>query len=268
MMKQTGARRLEHAVTLSWLAAALLLLTAACSGPETTDRAGPDERPEEPLQVFAAASLTQPFTELGEKFEEEHGVPVDFNFAGSSHLVSQIEQGAPAGVFASADEPNMTRVQQSGATATQPELFAANTLVIVTPPGNPAAIHSLAGLADEQVVTVICAPQVPCGSATADLAEAAGVELSPVSEENAVTDVLGKVRSGEADAGVVYRTDALGAGTDVETIQVDTADEVVNNYPIAALEEAGSDATAREFVEFVLTPEAQQILRDAGFAAP
>lgn len=268
MMKQACGRGPERAGKLSGLAAALLLLTAACSGPETAQRTGPDDNSEEPLQVFAAASLTGPFTTLGESFEDKHGVPVDFNFAGSSNLVSQIEQGAPAGVFASADEPTMERLQQSGATAAEPEVFAANTLVIVTPPENPAAIHTLEELAADRVVTVICAPQVPCGSATADVAEAAGVELAPASEENAVTDVLGKVRSGEADAGVVYRTDGLRAGTDVETIQIEGAEQVVNKYPIAVLEGAARPEVAQEFVDFVLSPEAQQILRDAGFAAP
>lgn len=247
------------------LLGAALLLTTACGAEQS---AGSDEGSEDPLQVFAAASLAESFSELGETFEETHGEEVVFNFAGSSDLVAQIEQGAPAGVFASADEPTMERAQQSEALAAGPELFAANTLVIITPPDNPAGIRTFGDLAGDHVITVVCAPQVPCGTATAQAADAVKAELTPASEENAVTDVLGKVRSGEADAGVVYRTDALSAGNDVETIEFEGAEDVVNHYPIATLQEADRAELAQEFVDFVLGPESQQVLSDAGFASP
>lgn len=267
-MSQAPGRCCKPTGRQSLLGAAVLLLTAACSDSEAAQVTGRDDGSAQPLQVYAAASLSHTFAELGEKFEDTHGVEVAFNFAGSTDLAAQIEQGAPAEIFASADEPNMERAQQSGATATEPELFAANTLVIVTPPGNPAAIHTLEDLAGDQVITVTCAPQVPCGSATAEIAEAAEIELAPASEENAVTDVLGKVRSGEADAGLVYRTDALGAGDDVNTIDFEGSEDVVNHYPIAVIGETDTNEAARDFIEFIRDPEAQQTLSDAGFAAP
>lgn len=264
MSKAHGHRR-SPAGRLSSLSIAALLLTMACSGSEA---AGEGTGSDDPLQVYAAASLSAAFTELGEMFEEAHGVEVSFNFAGSADLVAQIEQGAPAEVFASADEANMERAQQSGATAVEPELFAANTLVIVTPPENPAGVRALEDLAHDGTVTVVCAQQVPCGAAAAEAAEAGDVGLSPASEENAVTDVLGKVRSGEADAGLVYRTDALSAGNDVQTIEFDGAEDAANDYPIAPLRGTDRAGLAQDFVEFVLSPEAQQMLSDAGFLNP
>lgn len=248
--------------------AAATMLVIACGGAEGADDSAETSDLNAELQVFAAASLTETFTEIGERFEAEHGVPVVFNFAGSSDLVSQITQGAPADVFASADEANMDRAVEDDALAAEPELFAANTLVIVTPPQNPADVQSLEDLADEDSVVVVCAAQVPCGSATEEVTGAAGIELSPASEESAVTDVLGKVRAGEADAGLVYRTDAQGAGEDVETIEFDGADEVVNLYPIAPVNEASDPQAAEDFVEFAMSEESQQILSDAGFSSP
>lgn len=250
--------------SLAIASAGALLLITGCSE-ETSE---PSDATNEPLQVFAAASLTDTFTEIGELFEQEHGVPVSFNFAGSSDLVAQIEQGAPADVFASADEANMDRAEEAGVLAEDPVIFASNTLTIATPPGNPAGVENLADLAGDGVVTVICAPQVPCGAATEQVTEAAGVELSPASEESAVTDVLGKVRSGEADAGLIYETDAIGAGDDIEAIAFDEADEVVNLYPIASLESADQADHAAAFVEFIGSEESQQILTEAGFGQP
>lgn len=248
--------------------AGLLLPTSACGGSGDAAETETFGDGEESLQVFAAASLTDTFSEIGDRFEDEYGVTVSFNFAGSSDLAAQIEQGAPAAVFASANEISMGRAEDAGAAAEDPHLFVANTLVIATPPQNPADVGGLADLAADEVVTVICAPQVPCGDAAQQVAERAGIQLSPASEENAVTDVLGKVRSGEADAGMVYRTDAISAGDAVETIEFDGAEEVVNNYPIAVMEEAPNAELADDFVEFVLGPEGQEVLRDAGFSAP
>lgn len=247
------------------LGAAAMVLTVSCGERATTDETAVAE---EPLQVFAAASLTETFTEIGVKFEEQHGVEVELNYAGSSDLIAQIEQGAPAAVLASADEVNMKRAQEADLLTAESQLFASNTLVIATPPGNPAGIHSLVDVAGDEVLTVVCAPQVPCGAATQEVAETAGVELSPVSEESAVTDVLGKVRSGEADAGLVYRTDAQTAGGDVETIHFEGAEAVVSRYPIGILDDAPDPEVAEDFVEFVLSDQSQRILTDAGFTAP
>lgn len=212
------------------------------------------------LTVAAAASLQNAFTELGDLFEDANPeVSVEFAFAGSSALVAQLQEGAPGDVFASADVANMEKAAEllSGGS----ELFASNTLTIVTPPGNPAGVETFADLADAQLV--VCAAQVPCGAATAAEAEAAGVTLSPVSEEQSVTDVLGRVTSGEADAGLVYATDAEAAGDAVERIDFDTT--VVNEYPIAALNDS---EVAAAFIAFVLSDEGQAVLASYGFLAP
>lgn len=234
------------------------LVLAAC--------AGGDEGPER-LTVFAAASLSATFTELAEAFEEEHGVQVDLNLAGSSDLVAQLEQGAPADVFASADEQTMARAVDSDLVE-PPVLFASNTLVIVTPPDDPAGIEDLGDLARPEVVTVVCAPQVPCGAATERVTAAAGITLSPASEESAVTDVLGKVIAGEADAGVVYRTDAIGAGEVVRAIEFPEARNAVNHYPIATLRRTGAPAHAELFVDLITGEQGRAALAEAGFGAP
>jgi molybdate transport system substrate-binding protein len=249
-------RRFVHLV-------ALVALVASCS--EST---APTEATGE-ITVFAAASLKNTFTELGRRFEEANpGTSVDFNFAGSSDLVTQLLQGAPADVFASADEKNMTKAVDGGLVAGDPVDFATNTLTIVTPPGNPRGIAIFADLAEPGTTVVVCAPQVPCGSATEKVEQETGVTLSPVSEESAVTDVLGKVTSGQADAGLVYVTDAKGAGDKVTEVPFPESSTAVNTYPIAVLHNAENPAPAQRFVDLVTGPDAQQVLNEAGFAAP
>jgi molybdate transport system substrate-binding protein len=241
------------------LAAILVVATAAC---------GPDDSggSKKTLTVFAASSLTKTFTDLGKEFEDEHdGVTVRFSFGGSADLAEQIQSGAPADVFASADTRNMDRL---GHAARDPHDFASNTLEIAVPPGNPAGITRLQDLTKPGVKLVVCAPEVPCGTATQSVAQAAGLTLKPVSEEQSVTDVLGKVVSGEADAGVVYVTDVNGAGKQVEGITFPEAADAVNVYPISALADAKHDELAQEFVDFVLGEQAQKVLTDAGFARP
>jgi molybdate transport system substrate-binding protein len=242
--------------------AALLFLllspVAACGNEE-------DEGTE--LTVLAAASLTDTFTELAKRFEAEHdGVVVRLNLGGSSDLATQITEGAPADVFASADEANMDRLTGEGL-AEDPAVFATNRLQLAVPPGNPAGVESLADL-DDDVDLVVCAPAVPCGAAALALADAAGVRLAPVSEEQSVTDVLGKVAAGEAEAGLVYLTDVLAAGGDVEGIAVPEADAAVNRYPIAVVGGTDEQQLAEEFVELVTGPEGRRLLADAGFGAP
>lgn len=236
----------------------LLAVTAACGGGDDSVT----------IQVFAAASLTDTFEQLAEEFEADHDVTIDFNFAGSSDLVAQIEQGAPADVFASADENNMDRAVDDDLVEGEPVIFASNTLQIVTPPGNPAGITSLQDLTDDDVTLVICAPEVPCGSATQTVADDAGIELNPVSEESAVTDVLGKVVADEADAGLVYVTDATGAGDSVEAIDFDEAESAVNLYPIAPLADSENADVAQDFVDFITGPRGTEVLQDAGFGQP
>ncbi|HVQ49320.1 MAG TPA: molybdate ABC transporter substrate-binding protein [Mycobacterium sp.] len=221
------------------------------------------------ITVFAAASLKSTFTELGAQFEKDNpGTKVAFNFAGSSDLVAQLTQGAPADVFASADMKNMTKAVDADLLAGDPVNFASNTLTIVTPPGNPKGIASFTDLAKPGTQVVVCAPQVPCGSATDKVEQAAGVALTPVSEESAVTDVLGKITSGQADAGLVYVTDAKGAGDKVTAIPFPESSGAVNTYPIAALKESTNPAAAQKFVELVTGPQGQEVLASAGFAGP
>lgn len=221
----------------------------------------PDE-----IVVFAAASLQQAFAELGGHFEKDHpGTKVTFNFAGSSDLVAQLTQGAPADVFASADMRNMTKAVDAGLIAGNPVNFAANTLSIVVPPENTRAIDSFADLAEPGTQVVVCAPQVPCGAATEQLEQACGVTLTPVSEESAVTDVLGKVTSGQADAGVVYVTDAAAAKDAVTSIPVPESCDVVNTYPIAALADSANPTVAQQFVDLVTAPQGRAVLTAAGF---
>jgi len=218
------------------------------------------------LTVFAAASLETTFDTLGKQFEAAHpGVTVKFDYDGSSTLVSQIQQGAPADVFASADEPNMSKL---GSTAQSPKDFATNVLEIATPPGNPAHISSLADLGKPGVKVVVCAAGVPCGDAATQLEKDQGVTVSPVSEEQSVTDVLGKVESGEADAGLVYVTDVKGAGSKVTGVPIKGTAQVTNTYPIATLQGASQPQLASEFVDYVLGSQGQQALQAAGFGAP
>lgn len=221
------------------------------------------------ITVFAAASLRATFTELGTRFEAEHpGTSVEFSFAGSSDLATQLISGAPADVFASADTKNMTKAVDAGVVAGDPVDFASNTLTIVTAPGNPDRITSFADLANPDILTVICAPQVPCGAATAAVEAATGTDIPAVSEESSVTDVLGKVTSGQADAGLVYVTDAAGSGDAVTAVPFAESSEAVNTYPVATLSGSENDATARAFAEFVTGPVGRDVLARAGFAAP
>ncbi|MGN7199745.1 molybdate ABC transporter substrate-binding protein [Arthrobacter sp. SAFR-044] len=255
------------------LAVLLLAVLSGCTpsgspdaGTSSGAATGSGAKPSGAITVFAAASLKQAFTELASTFEAEHpGTTVTLSFAGSSDLASQISQGAPADVFASADTANMQKVQDAGLTDGMPQDFATNTLAIAVPPGNPAGVASLQDLARPGIRLVTCARQVPCGAATAKVAEAAGLTLSPVSEENAVTDVMGKVASGEADAGLVYGTDIKASGDKVAGIQFPESVSAVNTYPIAGVAGGRNKATAQAFLDVVTGPEGQKVLAAAGF---
>lgn len=234
--------------------------TTGCSGDE------PDAKV---LRVYAAASLKQAFTEIGATFEEKNpGVTVEFNFAGSSDLVTQLQQGAPADIFASADTKNIDKATNDKLVAGEPTLFASNTLQIAVPPRNPRKINSLADLTKPGLKVVICAPQVPCGSATKTVEKAANVTLKPASEESSVTDVLNKVTAGEADAGLIYRTDVAGADGKVDGVDFPQSSEAVNKYPIAALNSSKQADLAKQFIALVTGTAGQKVLADAGFAKP
>jgi molybdate transport system substrate-binding protein len=259
-------RRLRAALT----AAVLVAVFAGCgSTPSAPPQSAGTSAESQTLTVFAAASLKNSFTTLGQQFEASHdGTEVTFNFAGSSDLVTQLQQGAPADVFASADTKNMDKATKDNLVDGAPVNFASNTLEIAVPPDNPAEVASLKDLARPAVKVVVCAPAVPCGSATEKIETAAGIMLAPVSQEASVTDVLNKVQMGEADAGLVYVTDVKGAGDKVRGIPFPESKEAVNQYPIAPLTGSKNQELAKQFNELVTGPEGQKVLADAGFASP
>lgn len=232
---------MKHYKGIVAVAAASLLALTACSGGNgasadksastsasaSTEAAAPVE-----LNVFAAASLNKAFPEIADTVlkESDPNIKVAFNFQGSSTLVDQMKEGAPADVFASADQKNMAKASDAK--------------------------------------LVVCAQGVPCGNATKQLADKLGVTLNPVSEEQKVTDVRAKVESGEADAGLVYATDAKAAGDKVEIVEIPRANEVVNSYPIAATISAKNKEAAQKFIDAVLSEKGQAVLKKYGFSEP
>jgi molybdate transport system substrate-binding protein len=269
----------------TWVAlvAALLVLTG-CSGSASSsqDAAGRTSAAESSgelsgtLTVFAAASLTDVFTELGDRLMADHpGLDIRFNFAGSSALATQITQGAPADVFASADEVQMAKVADAGL-AGHPEVFATNPLMLVVPADNPLGIAlpggggvpSLAQILDRDVTMAVCAPEVPCGAAAAKVLGAAGISAYPDTYEDDVRAVLTKVELGEVDAGLVYVSDVHAAGDKVVAFGFSESFQAINRYPISVLTDSPNPAAAQAFVDLVLSDAGQQILRDAGFLEP
>ena len=220
------------------------------------------------VTVFAAASLQDAFQELATSFEAAHaGVHITFDFQGSQDLVTALDGGSPADVLATANNSTMTDAANKGLVGEQTE-FATNVLTLIVPAGNPAGVTGINDGSLDNADLVICAPEVPCGEATAKLADELGVTLNPVSEEQKVTDVRGKVESGEAQAGIVYTTDAAKSGSKVEPIAL-PANSVINHYPIALTKSAGNPQAAQAFIDYILSPEGQKVLQDTyGFGAP
>lgn len=249
-----------------------MLAIAGCSTTPSADAPSPNatgtgaEQPDlqGEVTVFAAASLRTAFDEIADAFEQQHpDVTVNpIVYDGSSTLVTQLQEGAHADVLATADEPNMQVVVDDGL-ASDPAIFVTNSLVVAMPAGNPADVKTLADLAD--VVTVLCAPEVPCGRASTTLLDAAGVDVTPASLEQNVTAVLQKVAAGEADAGLVYATDVIGDDA-VQSFVPEGAEKVINRYPIVALD--GASEAGAAFAEYVRGDEAQAILRGLGFGMP
>jgi molybdate transport system substrate-binding protein len=220
------------------------------------------------ITVFAAASLQESFTSLGKKFEAARpGTRVVFNFGPSSGLATQIRQGAPADVFASASTKTMNQVV-TGGDATAPRDFAANTMQIAVPPDNPAGVQDVADLAREGVKVALCQVAVPCGATAAKVFDKAHITVTPVTEEIDVKAVLSKVTLGEVDAGVVYATDVRAAGDAVKGIEIPDDVNSSTTYPIAALTGSENKGTAEAFVDYVLSPEGAAELTAAGFRMP
>lgn len=256
-------RRLSRWVVVAPIALAL----AGCgsSDPATPAASGGGATT---LTVFAAASLTGTFTELGRTFEAAHpGTTVRFNFGSSATLAQQITQGAPADVFAAASPATMKTVTDA-ALAASPATFVRNKLEIAVPAGNPAKVDELKDLTDPKVKVALCARQVPCGAAAVKALDAAGLTVTPVTLEQDVKATLTKVELGEVDAALVYRTDVLAAGDRVRGIGFPEADKAINDYPIATLSKAPAGDLSRQFVDLVLSPQGRDVLTKAGFEAP
>lgn len=265
-MNSTVARAAMIAVGTS---VSLVVAGCAAGQPEST----PGDTAGVVVTVFAAASLTEVFAELEEQFEDANpGVDVVVNLGGSSTLAEQIVQGAPAQVFAAANDSTMQRVVDAGL-AGDPQIFASNTLQIVVPQGNPAGVAGLGDLARDELVIALCAAEVPCGAVAAATLEAAGVTPTPDTFEQDVRAVLTKVVLGEVDAGLVYTTDVIAAGARVEGVDISQGftaersahivDAATTRYPIAAL--TGASAAATDFVDFVRADTGVRILTEAGF---
>ena len=237
--------------------AGLLLLCATlagCSNGETR------------LTVFAAASLTETFTSLEKSFEKDHpGVNVQISFGSSSALAEQINAGSRADVIATADDNSIGIVSDKGELDGAPKQFATNTMVIVTPPDNPGNISSLADL--QGVDFVVCDPSVPCGAAAAQILQNATITSQPKSLEQDVKAVLTKVALGEADAGIVYVTDAQAAGNDVSTVDIAPDVNVVNPYFIGVVKGSSQTDLAQQWVQLVESQAGQGVLTAAGFGA-
>lgn len=218
--------------------------------------------------VFAAASLTEAFGTLGEEFEKANpGTRVTFSFGPSSGLATQITQGAPADVFASASARTMDAVVAAKAAA-GPQAFAANLMAIAVPPDNPAGVAGVADLARTGIKVAVCQADVPCGSAAAKVFANAGVTVTPVTLEADVKATLTKVALGEVDAGVVYVTDVRAAGATVLGVAIPADVNASTSYPIATMTASANPVLARRFVDFVLSPGGAQVLTDAGFEKP
>ncbi|WP_104134284.1 MULTISPECIES: molybdate ABC transporter substrate-binding protein [unclassified Cryobacterium] len=221
-----------------------------------------------PLNVYAAASLGPAFDEIATLLEDANSfVDVHVTYDGSSTLATQIAAGAPADVFASADQQNLQPLADAGLTGAA-TVFAGNTLRIAVAPGNPLQIETLEDLARSGVITVLCAAQVPCGAASAALLANAGVTLTPASEEQNVTAVVTKIASGEADAGLVYATDVAANPGRIDGLTPAGADAVIGRYPIAVVEGSAHIEEAQAFVDLVLSPAGQSVLAAHGFLAP
>ena len=249
----------------SMLVSVAALIVTACGGTASSGSASPS-RLGGSLSVFAAASLTDSFKAVGQAFQTKNpGVTVKYNFAGTPTLVTQIEQGAQADVFASADTTNMDKLKSDGFATGDPKVFAHNLLEIVVAPGNPKGINSLADLAKPGVIYISEAATVPAGKYSLQALAKAGVSVTPKSLETDVKSVVSKIELGEADAGIVYATDVKAAGNKVTGIPIPDSENVVATYPLVAVKGTQNTAAVAAYNAFVLSPAGQSILESFGF---
>ncbi|MGW7520762.1 molybdate ABC transporter substrate-binding protein [Streptomyces sp. NPDC054796] len=263
----TGRRTAAALVT-----AALLTPLAACgSGDDGGRNSGAEsgasgDAPKVELTVLAASSLTDVFKTAGAAYEKKHpGTKVKFSYAGSQELAAQVKQGAPADALVTADTKTMDGLSSDTGS---PEVIAKNRLVIATGKGNPKKVENLKDLADSKLKVVLAAPEVPVGRYSKQVLDAQKIDVKPVSEEANVRAVLSKVELGEADAGIVYKTDAATAPGKVEAVTVPDDQNAVASYPAAPLKTSEHEKEAKEFVAWLGSSEAQKILRDGGFQKP
>jgi molybdate transport system substrate-binding protein len=220
------------------------------------------------ITVFAAASLTGTFTQLGKQFQSAHpGDTVKFSFGPSSGLATQITSGAPADVFASASPGTMQQVVSAG-DASNPQDFAKNIMEVAVPPNNPAKVSSVNDLAKKSVKVALCQPQVPCGEVAAEVFKNVGITVKPVTLQADVKSVLTQVETGNVDAGMVYVTDVMAAGSKVKGVTIPANDNASTLYPIATITSSKEKSIADAFVAYVLSPAGQSVLTAAGFEKP
>jgi molybdate transport system substrate-binding protein len=257
----------------SWVRSSVLLLVvallvAACGGndDDNSSGSGSSSGSAAEIKVFAAASLTDAFSKIGQEYTAANpDTKVTFNFAGSQALATQIRQGAPADVFASADTSNMGKLSSQVDT---PKNFASNLLQIIVAKGNPRGVKGLSDLSNADLKVVLAAPDVPAGKYAQQALGARHVTVKPVSLEDNVKAVVTKVSLGEADAGIVYVTDVTAAGDRVEGVDIPNSRNVPATYPIAVVKDSGHRSQAQSFMDMVLSDQGQQVLRSFGFLPP
>jgi len=221
------------------------------------------------IVVFAASSLTEAFGEMGTAFTAANPkAKVTFNFAGSSDLVTQIGQGAPADVFISADDANMKKLTGAGEAVGSPVSVARNSMEIIVEKGNPKKIAAVSDLTKSGLIVVLCAATVPCGSNAAKVLKNANVAVTPKSFEDKVKGVVTKVSAGEADAGIVFVTDVKAAGSSAEGVEIPDGINAISNYPMVVTKESTNPVVGKAFIDFVASPAGQAILAKFGFLAP
>ncbi|MGW5863509.1 molybdate ABC transporter substrate-binding protein [Streptomyces sp. NPDC055239] len=266
----TPARRRTAAAVLT---AALLVPLAACgnddkkdSGSDSGTKSSGSAAPKADLTVLAAASLTDVFATAGAAYEKENpGTKVNFSFAGSQELAAQVNQGSPADALVTADTKTMDGLKSDTGT---PSVIAKNRLVIAVGEGNPKKVAELKDLSDSKLKVVLAAPEVPVGRYSKQILDEQKIDVKPVSQEPNVRAVLSKVELGEADAGLVYKTDAATATEKVDAIKIPDSENAIAEYPAATLKSSKHAEASAAFVKWLSTPAAQKILQDAGFEKP
>jgi len=247
-------------------AAAAFALVACGGGSAAQPAASQAPKLTGTLTVLAAASLTEAFTKIGDQLHAKNpDLDVKFSFAGSPTLVTQVQQGAPADILATADQTNMTKVTGASLNAGAPSVFAHNKLTIAVESGNPKKITGVSDLANPSIKVAVCAPGVPCGTYSTSTFSKAGVTVKPVTQEQDVKSVLTKVGLGEVDAGIVYVTDVKSAAGKVDGVTIPDAQNTIAEYPITELKSEQNATAAKAFLDYVLGKDGQKVLADYGF---